>query len=122
MTEELKPYEDVHPPYMKRLKKSFDSGNDVKCNGRSVAIIGAGMAGLVAAWLLKQAGFTVEIFEASVRVGGRVRTLREGFSSELYAAAGAMRIPQDHRYTLFLCEQFRLAKYRFPESDPNALV
>ena len=40
---------------------------------QSVAIVGAGMAGLTAGWLLDNAGFTVEMFEASQRVGGRVR-------------------------------------------------
>ncbi len=53
-----------------------------------IAIVGAGMAGLVAAWLLQRAGLQVRLYEASQRVGARVRTLREVFSSGLYAEAG----------------------------------
>jgi monoamine oxidase len=42
----------------------------------TVAIIGAGAAGLYAADMLKAKGIKVVIFEASDRVGGRVRTLK----------------------------------------------
>lgn len=45
-------------------------------NGRSVAIVGAGVAGLVAAYELRQAGWTVTIYEATDRYGGRSLTLR----------------------------------------------
>lgn len=44
--------------------------------GRSVAIIGAGVAGLTAAYKLANAGFSVAIFEADSRYGGRSLTAR----------------------------------------------
>src|SRR5690348_12444122 len=50
----------------------------------SVAVIGAGMAGLVAAHELRRAGYDVTILEAQQRVGGRVFTLREPFAQGLY--------------------------------------
>ncbi len=37
-----------------------------------VVVVGAGIAGLTAAWRLKQAGHTVAIMEANSRVGGRI--------------------------------------------------
>ena len=43
-------------------------------SGKSVAVIGAGLAGLSAAITLQDAGCDVEIFESSDRVGGRVAT------------------------------------------------
>lgn len=42
--------------------------------GAQVAVIGAGIAGLVCARILTRAGLVVKVFEASDGVGGRVRT------------------------------------------------
>jgi monoamine oxidase len=70
-----------------------------------VVIVGAGMAGLVAAWELLHAGHDPIVLEARGRVGGRVHTLREPFADGLYAEAGAMRIPRTHDLTLAYCER-----------------
>ena len=43
---------------------------------KRVVIVGAGMAGLVAAWELLRAGHDPIVLEARARVGGRVHTLR----------------------------------------------
>src|SRR5689334_1178275 len=76
-----------------------------------IAIIGAGLAGLVAGCLLKRAGQSVTIFEAKHVVGGRVKTLRERFTSDFYAEAGAMRIPHHHKLTRRLANDiFKLGK------------
>ena len=47
---------------------------EAKGSSRKVIVVGAGMAGLVAATRLKQAGMEVEILEAGNRVGGRMWT------------------------------------------------
>jgi monoamine oxidase len=47
---------------------------------RTIAIIGAGIDGLVAADRLKAAGHAVIVLEAQNRVGGRILTLREPFA------------------------------------------
>lgn len=73
-----------------------------------VLIIGAGLAGLSAAYELSQAGHEVTILEARMRPGGRVHTLREPFSDGLYAEAGASRIPSDHEWTLKYIKLFDL--------------
>jgi oxygen-dependent protoporphyrinogen oxidase len=43
---------------------------------RKVTIIGAGFSGLASAYYLVRAGFDVEVFEKSARVGGLISTLR----------------------------------------------
>ena len=63
---------------------------------KNVVILGAGISGLVAASELRSAGHNVTVIEASQRVGGRIRTLREPFSPGQYSEAGAMRVPQSH--------------------------
>jgi oxygen-dependent protoporphyrinogen oxidase len=50
----------------------------------SVAVIGAGLTGLTAAYCLKQRGTRVVIYEASDRIGGAVKSeRREGYLAEL---------------------------------------
>jgi len=49
----------------------------------SVAIIGAGITGLTAAFYLKRQGIPVTVYEASARVGGVIQSLRQdGFLAE----------------------------------------
>ena len=50
-----------------------------------VAVIGAGMAGLVAASELRRAGHEPIVLEGQQRVGGRILTLREPFAPGLWA-------------------------------------
>ncbi|HEU0300645.1 MAG TPA: FAD-dependent oxidoreductase, partial [Longimicrobium sp.] len=63
---------------------------------RRVVVIGAGLAGLSAAYELHRAGHDVTVLEAGGRVGGRVLTLREPFLDGLYAEAGAQHVYQEH--------------------------
>lgn len=52
-----------------------------------VLVVGAGLAGLNAASILEGQGLTVQVIEASDRVGGRLRTGRaEGYQAELGAS------------------------------------
>jgi monoamine oxidase len=89
---------------------------------KKIVVVGAGMAGLVAAWELARAGHEPVLLEARARVGGRVHTLREPFTDGLYAEVGAMRIPRTHDLTLAYCERFGLPLAPFTTGNPNAYV
>lgn len=88
---------------------------------KRVVVIGAGIAGLVAAYELDRAGHEPVVLEANQRVGGRVYTLRS-FAPGLYGEAGAMRIPRVHDLTLGYCEAFGLELRPFVMGNPKALV
>jgi monoamine oxidase len=61
-----------------------------------VVVVGAGLAGLTAAYRLKQAGVTAEVHEASDRIGGRCWTLRGFFAEGQIAERGGELIDQGH--------------------------
>lgn len=77
-------------------------------NNRSVTVIGAGLAGLSAAYELQRAGWKVTVLEARERVGGRVYSLRS-FSNGLVAEGGGEFIEESHTRMLAYAEQFHLA-------------
>ena len=89
---------------------------------RHVVIVGAGIAGLTAGLLLKEAGHRVTILEARNRLGGRIYTYR-GFAGRMYGEFGAMRFPRQHRLGQHLIhERFGLATTPFGMEDPDTFV
>ncbi|HTX90871.1 MAG TPA: flavin monoamine oxidase family protein [Anaerolineales bacterium] len=87
---------------------------------KKVVIVGAGMAGLTAAYELKRAGHKPVVLEAQQRLGGRVHTLRDPFTEGLYAEVGAMRIPRAHKMTLAYIDKFGLKTNEFTMDNPKA--
>ena len=104
------------------LKPSGALGNIVLSGpAKKVLVLGAGMAGLVAAYELSKLGHDVTILEARTRPGGRVHTLRDPFSDGLYAEAGAARIPDNHDLPHKYVKEFDLPLEPFYPSRLNAL-
>ena len=107
----------INPPH---LLETIDNGLQGRApHGTRVLVLGAGMAGLVAATELKRAGYDVEVVEAQTRVGGRIHTLREPFSHGLYAEAGAMRVPSCHELVLRYVRRFGLPLKPFRSHNDN---
>jgi monoamine oxidase len=79
---------------------------------KKVVIIGAGLAGLSAAYELSQAGHDVTVLEARTRPGGRVFTIRGQFADGMYAEAGATNVFDVHQWTI------KYAKLLGVELDP----
>jgi monoamine oxidase len=73
-----------------------------------VVIVGAGIAGLVAAHRLDQAGVPVRIFEAQNRTGGRMFTLRDHFPGGQVVELGGELIDTGHQTLQALCAELGL--------------
>jgi monoamine oxidase len=101
---------------VQRPNLSAGSGKGIK-----IAILGAGVAGMTAAYELSQAGYDCTILEARSRAGGRCWTLRGGDVVEeidsqqtcpftpadyLYINPGPARIPYHHKGLLGYCKEF----------------
>ncbi len=85
---------------------------------KRVVIAGAGLAGLTSAWELRRRGHEVIVLESSDRVGGHVRTVREGLADGLYADAGAEHFTKPG-YELFrqYVNQFNLSVLPYPHRE-----
>ncbi|NXW86968.1 OXLA oxidase, partial [Alopecoenas beccarii] len=82
----------------------------------NVVIVGAGIGGLTAAKLLRDAGHNVTILEMSDRVGGRIWTYRPK-GHDWYVELGAMRLPPSHRLVHEFIGQFKLKLKKFKMDD-----
>jgi len=104
--------------------------------GASVLVLGAGMAGLVAAYELRRAGYKVTVLEYNQRAGGRSWTLRGGdeytelggyrqrceFDQGHYFNPGPWRIPYHHRAMLDYAKRFNVPLESFTQVNYNAYV
>ena len=75
---------------------------------RQVVVLGAGLAGLAAAYELKKAGYAVTVIEARTRPGGRVLTYRDPFADGLYAEMGAEYVDATDEYDHRFCKELGL--------------
>lgn len=117
-----------------RFREGFGLEGDAR--GASVLVLGAGLAGMTAAYELRKAGYAVRILEFNPRPGGRNWTLRGGdrytelggatqhcdFDKDLYLNPGPWRIPHHHRAVLGYCRQFGVALESFNQVNYNALL
>lgn len=104
--------------------------------GASVIILGAGLAGMTAAYELRKAGYKVQVLEYRDRAGGRSWSLRGGdtytelggftqhcgFDKGLYINPGPWRVPYHHRALLDYCKRFGVKLEAFVEFNANSLL
>jgi monoamine oxidase len=101
-----------------------------------VVILGAGLAGMVAALELRNAGYKVKILEYREKVGGRNWSLHGGdsytelggakqdvkFDKDQYINPGPWRIPFHHRALLDYCKRLKVKLEPFIQYNYNAYL
>ena len=104
--------------------------------GASVIVLGAGLAGMLAAYELTKAGYKVTVLEYQNRAGGRNwsvyggdtltemggATQKVGFADGNYLNPGPWRIPHNHRTLLHYCKAFNVELQPFVQFNHNAYV
>ena len=105
--------------------------------GKSVVILGGGIAGMTTALEMTMLGYNCTILEATPVAGGRNRTIRAGdvinetdssqtclfdFDSDLYFNVGAARIPHHHEFLLGYCREFSIPLEIFTNFNSGALM
>lgn len=79
-------------------------------NTDKIIIIGAGLSGLMIAYLLQKKGFEITILEADNRIGGRIETVtgKSGATIEM----GATWFSKPHHNLIALLEEFKIPYFK----------
>jgi len=86
-----------------------------------VAVVGAGLAGLTAAYRLREAGIQARVYEADTRIGGRCWTIRGFFDQGQIGEAHAEFIDDYHHTVLRLIDELGLeAENLYANTPPDA--
>jgi monoamine oxidase len=83
-------------------------GETPQTGGPRVAVVGAGIAGLRAAYELQRHGVRAEVYEASARTGGRIVTAKNVLAPGLVTEMGGSFINHEHSDMLWLIREFGL--------------
>lgn len=101
--------ETKQPSYPARAVNPVDASALKSTSAKPrVVIVGAGLAGLSAAWRLEQAGVPVAVYEGSERIGGRVQSIEGALAPGLITELGGEFIDSTHAELLGLIEAFNL--------------
>jgi monoamine oxidase len=104
--------------------------------GTSVLVLGAGIAGMTAAYELQKAGYRVQVLEYNNRAGGRNWSVRGGdtytelggatqtcdFDKDLYINPGPWRLPYHHYGMLALAKRLGVKLEPFIQTNHNAYL
>jgi monoamine oxidase len=100
--------------YLKLLSKGVIGTVPKKALGTRVAVIGAGAAGLCAAYELMKVGLEPVIYEASGRIGGRIYSSPIKGDPSSVLELGAMRVPKNQEVFGFYKKAFKMDAVDFP--------
>ena len=116
-TDELNPTTFPESPFdfVELLRQPQNFVKAGKARGKEVAVIGAGNAGMAAAYLLMLLGLKPVVYELSNRIGGRSNTHLFGRDPRARAELGSMRIPLTQRLVFHLLDHWGIPYKPFPD-------
>jgi len=77
----------------------------------TVAVIGAGGAGLMAAYVLRQHNIPFTVYEASERYGGRMYSVRDWIDTNVATDLGGEFVDEEHDDLRSLCKELHIELY-----------
>jgi monoamine oxidase len=116
-----KPLEELQVAVAEEHFPQFAEIVRLEAAAKSIAVIGAGLAGLTAAYELRKRGYSVSLFEASERPGGRTVTIRH-IVKHHHMDGGAELIGSNHPLWLFYADLFHLGFSDVGEDDKSPVV
>ncbi|MGE5830476.1 MAG: flavin monoamine oxidase family protein [Micromonosporaceae bacterium] len=95
------------------------SGRASAASSPRIVVIGAGLAGLTAAYELRKAGFAATVYEAGDRLGGRCWTDRDTWADGQISERGGELIDQGHNQIRNLAQELGLDLANLLAAEPN---
>jgi monoamine oxidase len=113
---------DVRPQFASMLfSESVTAPPARPREGATVAVIGAGLAGLAAAYELSHAGYEVTVIEAQPRLGGRVQSLTDVVPGKVVEGGGEL-IGDNHHAWLSYRAKFGLGLTQIHEGEDSPVI
>lgn len=112
----------IQAALIRRYGQEISIAEKIESNGKKVAVIGSGPAGIGAVWKLLELGFSVELFEGSDKLGGSLNLIPQERLPRQAVEHDYQRIFQSDNFTLHLNTIVRKPETLFDQGFCGVIV
>ena len=112
----------IQAALIQQYGQEIDATKKIEVNGKKVAVIGSGPAGIGAVWKLLELGFSVELFEGSDKLGGSLNLIPQERLPRQAVEHDYQRIFQSDNFTLHLSTMVRKPETLFDQGFCGVIV